>query len=173
MSTRKTSAKKVNEMATPIEETSKEISIPTEFKKENVPALIDQLMQKRKQLTKGIPETISVDIEYDDGPNVKNVGTVGELLKMWGSIKRRDSAYKEGIEDFNLQGKNVSAFKISGKSVDQWKEIIDKRIHEIMNSKSLEKLNAAITGLEKFLDEDTKLAREMANIFKSATNEID
>lgn len=142
--------------------------IPTT--KAEVPAAIAALEAKLKELKGDIKNEISTDIMYDS-QNIKNITTVKELLAISASIRARSAAYQKEIENYNLQGK-VEEFSETEKSAVEWYAIIQKAIFELINNSQIKIIESSITKLSKYLDEDTRLANELASIMTEASAKL-
>jgi len=142
--------------------------IPTT--KAEVPAAIAALEAKLKELKGDIKNEISTDIIYDT-QNIKDITTVKELLAISASIRARSAAYQKEVETYNLQGK-VEDFSQTGKTAEEWYAIIQKAIFELINNSQIKIIESSITKLSKYLDEDTRLANELASIMTEASAKL-
>ncbi len=145
--------------------TTNSIPAPKEIK--DVPATIKAFEAQLAELKKGAPEAVSLNIEYN-GTNIKDVTKAGELLEISSSIHARAAAYQVEVARYGLEGK-VQPFKVSEKTAEEWKEILDKAIFELLNATQIKKIEDAIKKLSKFEDEKSKFAREMSEIVASAS----
>jgi hypothetical protein len=143
-----------------------------ELTPENVTSTIDNLRAQLAKLKSNVSETVSTDISYTFGNgssvNIKDVTKVGELLEISSSIEARSSAYDRAAIRHKVEGK-VKPFSQNDKNFDQWMEIIDKAIFELINKKQIEQIESAIKRLSKFEDEKTQLQREFEGIVGSAS----
>lgn len=139
---------------------------------ENVTSTIDGLKAKLAELRSSSPEAVSTNIEYTFGSglsvNIKDVNKVGELLEISSSVETRSLAYDRAAKRHKVEGK-VKPFSQSDKTLDQWMEIIDKAIFELINKKQIEQIESAIKKLSKFEDEKTQLQREFDSIVGNAS----
>lgn len=147
-------------------------SLPAKFTRKEVPNLIAKLKEKLAALKGNDEVAISLDIAYSNGKKVKDITTVSELLEMSSSIQSRSNAYQNEIKRFGLEDKNISSFKVSDKTAEQWFEIIGKAIKELINKKEIQKAETALTKLSKYLDEETRLANDISSILEDAGEAI-
>lgn len=133
----------------------------------NVTSTIDGFKAQLAELRKSSPEAVSLEIDYN-GTTIKNVTKVSELLEISASINARSEAFNKEIERYNLTGK-VKEFTSSEKTAEQWKEIIEKAIFELVNKKRIEQLENAIKKLSKFEHEKTQLQREFDSLVSNAS----
>lgn len=152
--------------------TTSESSLPQKTTKD-VPGLIDQLEKQLKELKGNIKDSISLDISTDHGVNIKDVTTVKKLLELSSSIRARHKAYNEEMEFYKLDPKVVSEFQVSDKSLNQWEQIFEKAIFELINKKRIKQLETAIEKLSHHLDSETKLAKELNSLMSLAEERID
>lgn len=138
--------------------------------KDQVPEAIERLKEQLAQLKGDQKDKISLDVSYK-GTVIKNVTTVKELLEISASVKARGRAYQEEVKHFKLEGK-VQAFSDSEKTVDEWDAIIAKAIFELINKVQITKIEDAIKRLSTHLDEETKLANDLADIMSGAAEAI-
>lgn len=133
----------------------------------DVPAIIDQLKNRLSALNGGDEDTISLDIDYSNGKNIKNITSVKELLEISSSITARSEAYNKEVERYNLTGR-VEAFKITEKSVSHWEKVIRKAIISLINAKEVEQIKQSIKDLSEYLDNDTKIQNKIKSIIENS-----
>ena len=151
-------------------------TIAAPINKAGVPAVLEQLKAQLKALKGDVKNTISLDINYSTGLggssiNIKSVTKVSDLLTISSAIQARNAAYNEEVVRFDLVGK-IEAFKVSEKTAEEWVAIITKAISELLNKTQISKLEDAISKLSKYEDEETRLARELAEIVGNANSLI-
>lgn len=157
--------------------TTKKSELPTmvnglSLTKENVPALIEHLENQLQLLEGNTDKTVSTDVTYNN-TNISKVTKVSELLEISASIHARDKAYQDEIKRYNLTKKKIAPFKSNDKTVKEWEAIILKAINELLNNKQIAQLKDSIIKLSSHVDENIKLAKEIAGIMTSATQEIE
>jgi len=135
-----------------------------------VPNQIAILQAKLDELLGDKDETVSTDILFRGSENVKSVTTLTRLLEISAAIHAREEAFQKEKERYDV--KNVASWEQDGKSLEQWKKIIAKAIKEFMNKKQIELLKNSINKLENYLDETTKLDRDVKAIMASASEAI-
>lgn len=140
--------------------------------KDNVPALIKHLEDQLEKLQGNGDKSVSTDVMYN-GVNISKVTKVSELLEISSSIHARGRAYQEEIKRYDLGDKRIAAFKTNDRTVEEWAEIIEKAIHELLNSKQIAQLKDSIAKLSNHVDAETKLQRELAGIMNTATQDIE
>ena len=145
--------------------TTTAISAPKTAK--DVPATIEFLKAQLTQLKGNAEEKISLDISYN-GEKIKDVDTVKELLEISASLHAREAAYNAEVVRYGLESANIQPFSQEGKSLEEWKKIIAKAIHELINSKQIQKIENAIKELSKHLDAETQLANTLASVMEGA-----
>jgi hypothetical protein len=133
----------------------------------DVPATIEFLKAQLAQLKGNAEEKISLDISYN-GKNIKTVDTVSELLQISASLHARETAYKAEVVRYGLENANIQPFSEEKKSIEEWNKIIAKAIHELINSKQIQKIENAIKELSKHLDAETQLANTLASVMEGA-----
>lgn len=133
----------------------------------DVPAIIEQLKQKLAALNGGEEESISLDIVYSNGKNIKSITSVKELLEISSSIRARSDAYDREVERYNLVGR-VEKFQISDRSVAHWDKVIGKAIVSLINAKEVEQIKQAIKDLSEYLDNDTKIQNKIKSIIEGS-----
>lgn len=133
-----------------------------------VPQVIETLKAQLAQLKGNAEEKVSLDISYN-GKNIKTVDTVKELLEISASLHAREAAYKAEVVRYGLEKANIQPFSQESKSLAEWQKIIAKAIHELINSKQIQKIENAIKELSKHLDEETKLKNTLAEVMQGAT----
>lgn len=151
--------------------TEKGMVTTAQFSKKDVPNLINQLKEKLSVLKGQNDEKISLDINYN-GTIISKVTTVKELLEISASVHARGKQYNEEMNRYGLKEGKIVPFTVSDKTVEQWKEIIAKAIHELINRSEIEKVEKAIKKLSTHLDEETRLQNELSEIMNSATESI-
>jgi hypothetical protein len=115
-------------------------------------------------------ETISTDIEFEDGEKIKDVKTVGRLLEVSAAIHERDAAYNREIQRYGL--KNVASYNHNGKPVDEWRRIIAKAIKELVNQVQIQLLEKTIQEFSELMDAETKLSKKLEQLRKQATQPL-
>lgn len=138
---------------------------------QQVPEAIETLKAQLAKLKGDVEEKVSLDISYN-GKNIKNVDTVKELLEISASLHAREVAYNAEIVRYKLEKANIQPFSQEGKSLNDWEKIIAKAIHELINSKQIQKIENAIKELSKHLDAETKLKNTLAEVMQGATEYI-
>ncbi len=133
----------------------------------DVPAIIEQLKQKLAALNGGEEESVSLDISYSNGKNIKSITSVKELLEISSSIRARSEAYDREVERYSLTGR-VEKFLISEKSVAHWEKVIGKAIVSLINAKEVEQIEQAIKDLSEYLDNDTKIQNKIKSIIEGS-----
>jgi hypothetical protein len=139
---------------------------------QEVSVTIEQLKTQLAILKGNREDSISLDISYDNGDNIKNVSTVGRLLEISSALHTRNDSYNREVARYNLQDKNIAPFKVANKTVSEWEKIIDKAIHELINKVKIEKIESAIKNLSKHLSEEERLANDLKSIAESVTEYI-
>jgi hypothetical protein len=167
MATKSTSKKGTTTVAT-VNTTS--LVIPKNS--QEVSVTIEQLKTQLAILKGDREDSISLDISYDNGDNIKNVTTVGRLLEISSALHTRNDSYNREVERYGLQDKNIAPFKVANKTVSEWEKIIDKAIHELINKVKIEKIESAIKNLSKHLSEEERLANDLKSIAESVTEYI-
>ena len=145
--------------------TTTAISAPKTSK--DVPATIEFLKAQLAQLKGNVEEKISLDISYNER-NIKTVDTVSELLQISASLHARAKAYEVEVVRYGLESANIQPFSEEKKSIEEWNKIIAKAIHELINSKQIQKIENAIKELSKHLDAETQLANTLASVMEGA-----
>lgn len=140
--------------------------------KDNVPSLIEHLEKQLEALEGNTDKSVSTDVTYY-GTNISKVTKVSELLEISASIHARGKAYQEEIKRYNLGDKRIAPFKTNERTVEEWSNIIDKAINELLNSKQIAQLKDSIAKLSNHVDAETKLQRELAGIMNAATQEVE
>lgn len=140
--------------------------------KDNVPALIKHLEDQLEVLQGNVDKSISTDVTYN-GTNISKVTKVSELLEISASIHARGKAYQEEIKRYGLEDKRIAPFKTNERTVEEWAEIIEKAINELLNSKQINQLKDSIAKLSRHVDAETQLQRELAGIMNSASQDIE
>ena len=139
--------------------------------RDEVPAVIEQLEARLKQLKGNHEDTISLDIRYvGAGVNtsIKDVTKVRELMEISASIQARSAAFDVEVARYGLTGK-VAPFTVSEKTAADWVKIIDKAAFELINKNEITKLETTIAKLSQHLDAETKLQKELAGIVEAGT----
>lgn len=131
----------------------------------DVPAIIEQLKSKLAALNGGEEESVSLDIVYSNGKNIKSITSVKELLEISSSIRARSDAYDKEVERYSLTGR-VEKFLISEKSVAHWEKVIGKAIVSLINAKEVEQIKQSIKDLSEYLDNDTKIQNKIKSIIE-------
>lgn len=151
-------------------------TIAAPINKAGVPAVLEQLKAQLKVLKGDVKSTISLNINYSGGAgsssiNIKDVSKVSDLLAISSAVQARNAAYNVEVVRYDLVGK-IEGFKVSEKTAEEWVAIITKAISELLNKTQISKLEDAITKLSKYEDEETRLARELAEIVGNANSLI-
>lgn len=118
--------------------------------------------------------SLDIDFETQTGAKLKisNIKTVTELLNVQTSVTVQSTAFEAAAALHSLTGK-VKPWANNGKTAEQWQEIIGKAITAVANKAAIEKLEAHITKLSEFLDQETKKALAYAEIQKDYNGLLD
>lgn len=149
----------------PAKSVKAEVSTVKTFTPAEVPGQIEILQEQLNKLIGNKDETVSTDVMFRD-EKIKEVSTLTRLLEISSAIHERANAFQRAKERHGVT--NVAAFEQDGKSVDQWDKIISKAIRELQNAKQIEVLKNSITKLEAYLDNQTKLDRDIKAIMAEA-----
>lgn len=140
---------------------------------EQIPAAINQLKELLKKAKGDAPEEISLEVDYPGEGSIKNITSIRKLAAISASIKARAKAQDAELVHYGVDLNEVNPFKESGKTVQEWDQIISKAIYEIKNKSKIEKLEKSIKELEQHLSAEAKLQKTLSNIMGLATDKLD
>lgn len=164
------SSKKSNQIVPAVKQ-NVAISIPKTEK--DIPTTINQLKELLKKAKNNAPEEVSLDIDYPGVGNIKNVTSLRTLASVFASIKARSAAQDNQLVHFGINLEEVKPFTESGKTVEEWEQIISKAIYEIKNKVTIQNLENSIKELEQHLSAEEKLKKTLENIVKNSTDKLD
>lgn len=137
--------------------------------KADVPMQIAALNILRGSLVSEEEKAISTDIVWEDtGENIKEITKVGTLNRMLSGFRLANKLYNEERTSIQLDGR-LADMTISEKTFAEWEPILKKRIHELVNAKQLAGIDATIEKMSKYISEDEKLQRDLADAAKTAS----
>lgn len=148
----------------------------TAFTQESISIQLDKYRKMLAELKQQVPENLSTNIEYITATgstvNISKVEKLSTLMEISASIQARNTAYEIEVKRYKIEGK-VKPFMSNDKTAEQWFEIIEKAVFELMNKNRISQLEKTIDRLSKFEDEKTKLAREINAIVEEASELLD
>lgn len=130
----------------------------------------EELLSKRTELKTVIDTLENKTYDYKVSRSFNSFGFVSEmgvdeLIMANAALNRKmesnaASAVELGLEDF----KTDLAERVYGYTGEEWKADFNTRASQINNEAKLQKLQNALTIIEKHLSEDDKFAIDMANV---------
>lgn len=152
------------EKETVAEKTTTGVSTQTKFTQADIPALLESVNSKIKELRKG-ESTIPVITQGLPGFGpIANLNDVMRLLQACASIDGKVASYNASVEKYLPEGIKKPALLIEGHSPSAWIEVITRKIAEISHKKELDKLLSVKATLEANLSQEMKLANDLAKI---------
>ena len=150
------------------------VATKNQFSSANVPNLLEELKQRLESLEVEKGQSFSLDIVYDASEeNIKDIKKVSRLIEIYSGVKSRGLAFKEAGEELGIDLTKVKEFTISGKTVEEWKIIIQKAYSKLTSSREIEKLKLAIKEMEECLSEEDKIAMKIRKITQFADEKFD
>jgi hypothetical protein len=153
------------------QEQMNQLVIPTT--PDQIPDAINHLKELLKKAKGNAPEEISLEVDYPGEGSIKNVTSIRKLAAISASIKARAKAQDDELVHYGIDLNEVKPFTESGKTVQEWNQIISKAIYEIKNKSKIEKLEKSIKELEQHLSAEEKLKKTLSNIMGLATDKLD
>jgi len=146
------------------EKESVALSTQTKFTQADIPALLETVNAKIKELSKN-DSTVPVITQGLPGFGpIANINDVMKLLQACSSIEGKMEAYNKAADKYLPEGVKKPAFIIEGHSPAAWIEVISIKIAEISHKKELDKLKSVKATLEANLSQEMKLANDLAKI---------
>ena len=147
-----------------MKKTSKnEVALGSQFTKEKVPAMLDQINEKIKDLKGGSdkkPSTVGKVLPGFDS-TIANITDLTTLISAAASISVRKEGYEKAIKDLGIKTK-APKFTLEGVESEKWIEDIKLRYQEVEFKSQLDQLEEAKTILERNLSKDQQFANDMA-----------
>lgn len=130
---------------------------------DDVPALLEQVTGKIRELRGAMPEEQKTKGSLDPFGPINQINTVENLIAAHSMILAKQKAYEASAAELNMDLKKYP-FKISGHAASSWIADIQARINYVANKQQLDKLNKIKKKLEDNLSAEAKLARDLGDV---------
>ena len=148
---------------------SKETTLPAakDFSKENVPGLLSKVEEQLKALQ--TKPSISESVRGVDFPGLGRVNNIDNILALrqaYHKIIVTENADKEFLKEVKSEEAlaKLGKYKISGITIDTWKQAIISRMNEINKKDQIKKLNAIKDKFSKYLSEEDQIKNDYADV---------
>lgn len=140
------------------------VSTQTKFTQADIPALLESVNTKIKELSKNDSTVPVITTGLPGFGPIANINDVMKLLQACSSIDGKLEAYNNAASKYLPEGIKKPNFTIEGHSPKAWLEVISLKIAEISHKKELDKLRSVKATLEANLSQEMKLANDLAKI---------
>lgn len=158
-----TKAKVVNNKKAPAKKrTSKKAAGLAVISDDNVPAMLEQVRAKIKELKGDDNESHQTTGELEGFGNIFEITKPSDLIKAYSSVKGRAAAYDVAAKEMGI--KAPPAFKIGNAGADKWFADLKKCYKMATHKAELDKLAKVETELKSMLSEEDKRKASMQTI---------
>ncbi len=126
----------------------------------DIPKLIKKLDKKIESLeTKEGIEKVVLDSTLPSGSLLESVNDTEKLVSEFTKIMMSHDAYNKSVE---MLGVDVSEYKFNGHTLEEWKNAVKYKVHELSVGDEIKKLKETKSVLEKNMEEEDRKKREIA-----------
>jgi len=140
------------------------VSTQTKFTQADIPALLETVNSKIKELSKNDSTVPVITTGLPGFGPIANINDVMKLLQACASIDGKQESYNNAADKYLPEGIKKPVLIIEGHSPQAWRDVIVLKIAEISHKKELDKLRSVKATLEANLSQEMKLANDLAKI---------